>query len=120
MEKAKSVDAYLDAATEPARLIMQELRDTIQTTIPNSEEQIKYNVPFYNYHGEFVGFSVHKKHVSFGFGADVLSDEARMKLEEAGYKLGKGTLQIRFDQHVPKEAVKQILRKKAESIEERR
>jgi uncharacterized protein YdhG (YjbR/CyaY superfamily) len=77
-------------------------------------------VPFYNYHGELAGFAVYKKHVSFGFGAGVLQSKDRKILEEKGYKIGKGTMQIKFDQKVPTTAIKKILKAKAEMNETKR
>jgi uncharacterized protein YdhG (YjbR/CyaY superfamily) len=70
-------------------------------------------VPFYKYHGEFVGFATYKAHVSFGFGADVLQSEDRRMLEQQGYKLGIGTMQIGFSQSVPVAAIRNLLEAKA-------
>lgn len=92
---------------------MVALRQLILATIPGLEEKISYNVPFYHYHGQFVGFSAHKQHISFGFGADVVSAELRSELEAQGYKLGKGTLQLKFNQALPVAAIKTILKTKA-------
>ena len=67
-------------------------------------------MPFYNYHGALAGFAAYKNHVSFGFGADVLQNEDRQLLEEGGYKTGKKTVQIKFDQEVPTTAITQLLK----------
>lgn len=117
MNKPENVDVYIADADIAAQPIMNELRKIITTTIPAVEEGISYNVPFYKYYGQFVGFSVAKKHVSFGYGSDIVGDEERVMLENQGYKLGKGTLQIKFDQSVPVEAIKQILIEKAKRNE---
>ena len=77
------------------------------------EEGISYGVPFYKHHGEFVGFAAFKNHVSFGFGSHVIPAGDRTALEADGYKLGKGTMQIRFDQDVPADAIRGILEAKA-------
>ena len=74
-------------------------------------------MPIYKYHGILGGFAVYKKHVSFGFGADVLQSKDREILEEKGYKIGKGTMQIKFDQKVPTTAIKKILKTKAKMNE---
>ena len=111
--KWKDVDAYIASSADEARPKLEELRELIQSTIPQAEEKIWYNVPFYNYHGELAGFDALKNHVSFGFGADVLESEDRELLEKQGYKLGKGTMQIKFDQDVPVAAIQKILKAKA-------
>ncbi len=107
MEKPKDVDSYIANSVKESRSIMEELREIIKMTVPEAEEGISWNVPIYKYHGILVGYSVAKKHVSFG--ADTLSDEDREILEEQGYKTGKNTIQIKFDQQVPGAVIKKIL-----------
>ena len=117
MSKPKDVDSYIANSVRNASPILKEIRKIIKSTVPEAEEGIKWGVPFYIYHGELVGFAVYKNHVSFGFGVDVLQFEDRKMLEEEGYKLGKGTMQIKFDQQVPTTAIKQILKTKAKMNE---
>jgi len=59
--------------------------------------------------------AVYRRHISFGFGADVLQAADRELLARKGYKLGKGTLQIRFEQAVPAAVIKRVLQAKARS-----
>jgi uncharacterized protein YdhG (YjbR/CyaY superfamily) len=47
----------------------------------------------------------------------VLQIEDRKVLEERGYKTGKKTIQIRFDQKVPTTMIQQILKTKAKMNE---
>jgi len=117
MSMPKDVDAYIANSDREARPILNEIREIIKATIPKAEEGISYGVPFYKYLGEFAGFAAYKKHVSFGFGAAVLQSEDREMLERKGYKLGKGTMQIKFDQKVPITEIKQILKAKAKMNE---
>jgi uncharacterized protein len=109
----QDVDAYIAAADPDARPILQELRELIRSAVPGVEERISYGVPFYKHHGELGGFAAYTRHVSFGFGSDVLQAGDRAALEAGGYKLGKGTMQIRFDQDVPAPEIRQILEAKA-------
>ena len=120
MSKPKDVDSYIANSSEEARLILEEIRKIIKSTIPKAEEEISWNVPIYKYHGMLAGFAVYKNHVSFGFGADVLQDKDREMLEKEGYKIGKGTMQIKFDQKVPTRAIRQILMAKAKMNEAKR
>ena len=115
--KPKDVDSYIANSGREARPKLEEIRKIIKSTIPEAEEGISWNVPIYKYHGVLAGFAAYKNHVSFGFGADVLQSEDRKMLEEKGYKLGKGTMQIKFDQEVPTTAIKQILKAKTKMNE---
>jgi uncharacterized protein len=74
-------------------------------------------VPFYRYHGALAGFSAYKKHVSFGSGGSDLPGKDRELLEKNGYKTGKKTIQIRFDQEVPAAAIGRILEAQARTNE---
>ena len=115
--KPEDVDAYIAGSDMEARPKLEELRKIIKSTVHEAEETIWYDVPFYRYHGELAGFAAYKNHVSFGFGAGVLRGRDRRMLEKEGYKTGKGTMQIRFDQEVPASAIKQILKVKAKMNE---
>jgi len=107
--KPTDVDAYIANAAREARQTLRKIREIIKSTIPEAKEGISYNVPFYKFHGVHVGFSAFKNHATFGIGADVLQSEVRTILKEQGYKTGKETIQIRYDQQVPTKALKQLL-----------
>ena len=106
---AKDVDAYIASAAKEARPKLIEIRQIIRSTIPKAEESISWGVPFYKYHGLLGGFAAHKNHVSFGL-VTALQGRDRDMLEEKGYKSGKKTIQIRFDQKVPIATIRQILK----------
>ena len=69
-------------------------------------------MPIYKYFGVLGGLSVFKDRIDFG-AAMTLSEETRAALEAKGYKTGKKTIQIRFDQKVPGAALKRILKAQA-------
>lgn len=113
MSKPKDVDAYIASVDKQARPLLESLRAILKTTIPEVEESISYNVPMYTYYGIVAGLAVYKNHISVGFGEGILLDKDRTALEEKGYILGKGTLQIKFDQEIPTAMIKKILTTKA-------
>lgn len=112
MTKPKDVDSYIANAPSKARPTLEKLREIIKSTVPEAGEGISYNVPFYKFHGVHVGFSAFKNHATFGIGADVLQNKNREEIEEKGYKTGKETIQIRYDQKVPSDTIKQLLKEK--------
>lgn len=113
MSKPKDVDSFIANAQPEARPILEKLREIINSTIPEADEGISYNVPFYKFHGVHVGFSAFKNHATFGIGADVLQRKEREILEDKGYKTGKETIQIKYNQKVPTEEIKKLLKAKA-------
>jgi uncharacterized protein YdhG (YjbR/CyaY superfamily) len=90
------------------------MRALVKATIPKVEESISWGVPFYKFHGLLFGFAVFKYHVSFGF-SSILDTNTRKQLEEKGYKTGNKTIQIRFDQKMPSNVIKQLLKTKAKA-----
>lgn len=120
MKKFEDVDAYIANATKGAQPILLKLRQLIKETLPKCEEKIWYNVPFYFMDGEVIGFAVLKKHVSVGVGPSVMTETEREKLEAAGYHTGKGTFQIKFDQKIPAEHLKRLLKAKVKLNQQKR
>jgi len=109
---SKEVDEYIAKQTEETRLLLQELRKIIKSTIPQVDEEILWGYPFYKYHGILAGITAYKKHVSFQV-ADSLQSEDRKILEKNGYTTGQKRIQIKFDQKVPTTEIKQILKAQA-------
>ncbi len=113
MSKPEDVDSYIANSDERARPILEELRKLIKSAIPDVEEKISWGVPFYRYRGALGGFAVYRDHVSFGSGGSELPAEDRRALEASGYKTGKKTVQIRFDQEVPTAGITRIVEAQA-------
>lgn len=114
MTKPDDVDSYIANAPPGARPIFVKLREIIHSVIPEAEEGISYNVPFYKFSGVHVGFAAFKNHATFGIGAEVLQDQNRKKLNEKGYKTGKETIQIKYGQKVPATMIEQLLKAKVD------
>lgn len=115
---AETVDDYIASSDIKARPKLKELRDFIKPTIPEAEETISWGVPFYKYHGLLGGFATFKNHVSFGL-AYVLDDKDRELLAQKGYKSGRKTIQINFDQKIPITIIRKILLTKIKQNKER-
>lgn len=115
MTQPETVDSYVANASKEARPVLEELREIIRSTIPEADEGIEYNVPFYRFHGDHVGFTEFKNHATFGIGADALQSEDRQSLEKKGYQTGKETIQITYDQEIPTEEITQLLKIKRDT-----
>ncbi|UXX78668.1 DUF1801 domain-containing protein [Reichenbachiella carrageenanivorans] len=113
--KPKTVDEFIDFSPVESQEVMIKLKKLIETTEPSAEGGISWNVPIYKYHGILAGFSLAKKHVSFGI--DSLTEDVRKSLEEKGYKTGKKTIQIKFDQNVPSSEIEQLIKEQVKMNE---
>lgn len=108
MNKPKTIEEFISNAPEESKRIMIDLKNIIEATEPKAEGGISWNVPIYKHHGILAGFSLAKKHVSFGI--DSLTPEIRENLEVKGYKTGKKTIQIKFNQEVPETEITQLIK----------
>ncbi|MCM4164664.1 MULTISPECIES: iron chaperone [unclassified Arenibacter] len=113
--KPKTVDEFITVSPEASQEIMSKLKNLIEATAPSAEGGISWNVPIYKYRGILAGFSLAKKHVTFGI--DSLTTEVRKTLEGKGYKTGKKTIQIKFGQEVPSAEIKQLIMEQAKRNE---
>ncbi|MBU2905831.1 DUF1801 domain-containing protein [Arenibacter algicola] len=113
--KPKTVDEYIHISPVAAQDVMIQLKNIIETTAPTAEGGISWNVPIYKYNGILAGFSLAKNHVSFGI--DAITEDVRKVLEKKGYKTGKKTIQIKFDQKVPVAELKQLIKDQAKRNE---
>lgn len=105
----KDVSSYISAAPKEARPHLKKIRATVTSAVPKAEEKISWGKPYYRYYGMLGGFDAFKNHVTFEVWTDVLRAEERKFLEEKGYKTGKRTFQIRYDQRVPTTIIKKLL-----------
>jgi uncharacterized protein YdhG (YjbR/CyaY superfamily) len=106
----KDVDAYISAAAKEARPHLEAVRAAVRSAVREAEEAIKWGKPFYAHHGMLAGFDALKNHISFEIWADELRSSDRKALEDKGYKTGKRTFQIRYDQKVPSALIKSMVK----------
>ena len=60
------VDAYLAAAPDFARPILEHLRALVHRAVPDAVETMKWSRPHFEHHGLLAGMSAFKAHVAFG------------------------------------------------------
>ncbi len=78
--RSPKVDRYSRQAEAFAQSILQQLRDMIHVVCPGVIEDIKYGIPHFSYHGDYLCiFAAYKSHCSFTFYKDALMQDARLK-----------------------------------------
>lgn len=99
-----TVDEYLDAAPEPQRSTLRQLRAMLASILPTAEEGISYGVPALLVGGKPVaGYAYAKGHCSYFPHSGSIIDRVEPKLLE-GYDWSKGTLRFPIDR-APDEAL---------------
>ena len=64
MKTYSSVDEYIAAQDEPARQLLNELRQIIKIEAPKAEEKLSYGMPYYKLNGRLFYLGAFKAHVS--------------------------------------------------------
>jgi uncharacterized protein YdeI (YjbR/CyaY-like superfamily) len=81
--KNPKVDAYIAKSAPFAQPILQHLRKLLHEACPNIEENIKWSMPVFDYHGIMCNMAAFKQHCSFGFWkASVMKDADILQSKE--------------------------------------
>ena len=81
--KNPKVDAYIAKSAPFAQPILQHLRTLLHKACPNIEENIKWSMPVFDYHGIMCNMAAFKQHCSFGFWkASVMKDAQFLQSKE--------------------------------------
>ena len=79
------VDAYIARSADFAKPILERLRESVHSAVPQAEETLKWGAPYFEYKGPLCGMAAFKRHCAFVFWKDTLvvenpSDEAMGQL----------------------------------------
>lgn len=104
-QKFTSVDEYIKTFPETTQTVLEKLRQTIRTVLPDAEETISYNIPCFKMRGKYVVyFSGYAKHV----GLYPRPHDGSLDAVMAPYASGKGTLQFPLHKPIPYDVVKKV------------
>lgn len=106
---AERIESYLTGTAEPARTMLEEIREIVRANIPaEATEAFGYGMPGFRYKGRLLFYGAFKNHCGFYPGSPpmmkALADDFH------GYKTTRGAVQFPLDKPVPAELVKKILR----------
>lgn len=107
MDTNNPIDAYIAQFPPDVQDKLLSLRAAIREAAPDAAEKISYQMPTFHQHGNVVHFAAFKDHISLfpgSSGVDAFSHRL------TAYKTSKGTIQFRYDEPLPLELVKEIVR----------
>jgi uncharacterized protein YdhG (YjbR/CyaY superfamily) len=98
----------IDAAPQPAAVVLRAIRDAVLAAAPEAEEGISYGVPAYRYRGRpLIGVGTNAKGYSlFPFSGSIVSSVAA---DLVGFRVSKGAIGFTADQPVPGPVVDKII-----------
>ena len=101
------VELYISKFDEPAKGMLNELRNIFFELFPDIEERISYNMPSYRNEKYTLYFAGYKNHIGFypiGRGTELESELARYRAKNA-----KDTLHFQYKHPLPKELIKKLI-----------
>lgn len=106
--KATTIDEYLASVDRDKRAVLEELRVTIRSLVPNATECISYGVPTFKLNGKnLIHFAAAKKHLSLFPGPGAI---AAFSEELTAFATSKGTIRFTVESPLPKSLVKKIVK----------
>jgi uncharacterized protein YdhG (YjbR/CyaY superfamily) len=109
MKKYPSVEAYLADVSPKDRAVLQKIRATVRSVVPDAEEKISYGIPAFIWHGNLVYYGAMKKHLSLFPGSKAVIKKFETELEPFD-ATSTGTIRFSADKPLPMTLVKKIVR----------
>ena len=107
----KNVDYYMALQPEKAMMVLEKIRETVHTLVPEAEEVISYGMPAFRLHGKmllyFAGF---KSHCSIFPGSKAVI--LKFKKELKTYKTSAGTISFTAEKPLPNMLMKKIIKER--------
>ena len=103
--KVNPIDEYIVSQDEVVQSRLNLIRDTFRSAIPEATEKISYQMPTYWKGRNIIHFAAAKNHIGIYPGGEATTFFAE-KLKD--YKTSKGAIQIRHDQELPLDLIKEI------------
>ena len=109
MKKFASVEAYLAEVPPKDRAVLEKIRSTVRSLVPDAEEKISYGIPAFVWHGNLVYYGAMKNHLSLfpGSKAVIKQFAAELKPFDA---TSTGTIRFTADKPLPITLIKKIVR----------
>ena len=103
----ETIDEYISSFPKNVQDILQQLRQTIRDSAPNSSESISYQIPTYKLNGSLVHFAAYKNHVGF---YPTPSGISEFREELSDYEIAKGSVKFPLNKPLPINLIREIVK----------
>ena len=103
----ETVEEYILAQDESIQEQLQRVREALRRTLPDAAEKISWSMPTYWKGHNIIHFAAQKKHIGLYPGPDAVTYFAD-KLDQAGCKHSKGSIQIPYAKEPPLHLIAEI------------
>jgi len=101
------VDEYIDGAPKEFQVKLKQLRSLIMEVAPDAVERISYWMPYYEYQGRLIYFSIGKTNIGLYIPTPTIEEH---KDEIGGYYATKAALHLPLDEDIPVELIRMLIR----------
>lgn len=105
MSKPTIIDEYINNAPEYAQEKLNEIHSLLKSVAPNATEELKWGQPVFIEKRILFSFAAFKNHFRFMPTGPSLEP---FREELSSYKTGKDTIQLEYDEPLPKALIKKI------------
>jgi uncharacterized protein YdhG (YjbR/CyaY superfamily) len=113
--KPSTVSQYIASAPTEARPKLRELRKILKAVAPDAKESLKWGSPVFEENRILFAYAAYRSHLNFMPGPSSLTP---FREQLAGFKAGKGTLQLPYDKPLPKTLIRKIANHRAKDVRE--
>ena len=103
----ETVEEYILAQDEDIRCYLQRVREVLISSLPDAMEKISWSMPTYWKGYNIIHFAANKKHIGLYPGPEAVAFFAE-KLDQAGCKYSKGSIQIPYSEELPLGLIRDI------------
>jgi uncharacterized protein YdhG (YjbR/CyaY superfamily) len=106
MATFSTVDEYIASFPEEYRPILENVRRTMRSAAPGTEETISYGIPTFTLNGRYViYFAGWKRHISI---YPIPQGDDALQRDLAPYVAAKGTLRFPLDKPIPYDLIERL------------
>ncbi len=116
MAKPFTISEYIAAAPSEARSHLRELRAILRKAAPRATEAIKWRSPVFEDGRILFAFAAFRSHLNFMPTASAMKP---FKQQLAKLKTGKGSIQLPYDQPLPKALIRRIAAFRVKELREK-
>ncbi|HEY0976032.1 MAG TPA: DUF1801 domain-containing protein [Flavobacteriales bacterium] len=113
--KPTTIAAYIAAAPEQSKPLLNGLYALLKSVAPEAQEAIKWNSPVFEEGRILFAFSAHRTHVNF-MPTPATLEAFRKELD--GFTVGTMALQLPYDKPFPKALIKKLAQHRLKEVRE--
>ena len=103
----ETIDEYILAQDEEIQSQLRSVREAIRDELPDATEKISWSMPTWWQRHNIIHFAANKKHIGLYPGPEAVVQFAE-KLDQAGCKHSKGSIQIPYSDDLPLDLISEI------------